>query len=330
MSDQKTDWQMHWLPTPMCLLPGRKVPHSELDEAIEPALRAEWTRLTAFLALLDQAWPRASGEKLDLEERLPENAPRHASTGGPGHAGRFGRFQIQNALGQGGFGIVFRAWDPALERTVALKVPQPESVLTTEAHQRFLQEARAAAGLDHPNIIPVYEIGCVGSVSYIATAFCPGPTLASWLERQSGFVPERDAASLVATLALAVQHAHARGVLHRDLKPGNILLQPARDEVLPELMNLPLVDFQPRIADFSLANIAGASIVDARTGSPFGSPPYMAPEQAQGRLAAIGPATDIYALGCILYELLTGKPPFRGDGRAGYVAAGDYGPADSS
>ena len=106
----------------------------------------------------------------------------------------------------------------------------------------------------------------------------------------------------------------ARGVLHRDLKPGNILLQPAHDEVLARADDFALVDFQPRIADFSLANIAGASIVDARTGSPFGSPPYMAPEQAQGRLAAIGPPTDIYALGCILYELLTGKPPFRGKG----------------
>lgn len=104
------------------------------------------------------------------------------------------------------------------------------------------------------------------------------------------------------------------GVLHRDLKPGNILLQPAHDEVLARADDFALVDFQPRIADFSLANIAGALIVDARTGSPFGSPPYMAPEQAQGRLAAIGPPTDIYALGCILYELLTGKPPFRGKG----------------
>lgn len=294
---------------------GRKIPPHELDEAVEPALRAEWTRLTAFLALLEQAWPRASGEKLDLQDRHLENTSRHGLSGSPAHEGRFGRFQIQRALGQGGFGIVFLAWDPALERKVALKVPQPESILTAEAHQRFLQEARAAGGLDHPNIVPVYEIGCVGPVSYIATAFCPGPTLAGWFERQSGFVPERDAASLVATLALAVQHAHERGVLHRDLKPGNILLQPARDEVLARFEQVALVDFQPRITDFSLANVAGASFTDSRMGSPMGSPPYMAPEQAQGRSAAIGPPTDVYALGCILYELLTGKPPFRGKGQ---------------
>jgi serine/threonine protein kinase len=297
------------------LATGRKSPPRELDEAVEPALRAEWTRLTSFLALLEQAWPRASGDKLELENSNPENTSRDALARCPAHEGRFGRFQIQHALGQGGFGIVFRAWDPDLERNVALKVPQPESVLSAEAHRRFLQEARAAAGLDHPNIVPVYEIGSVGSVSYIASAFCPGPTLAGWFECQSGFVPERDAASLVATLALAVQHAHERGVLHRDLKPGNILLQPAQDEVLAGVDHLALVDFQPRITDFSLANVAGATILDSRTASPFGSPPYMAPEQAQGRLAAIGPPTDVYALGCILYELLTGKPPFRGRGQ---------------
>ena len=297
------------------LATGRKSPPHELDEAVEPALRAEWTRLTAFLSLLDQAWPHTSDEKLDLEDRRSEIASRGVGAGGATNEGRFGRFQIRRALGQGGFGIVFLAWDPALERNVALKVPQPESVLTAEAHRRFLQEARAAAGLDHPNIVPVYETGCVGSVSYIATAFCPGPTLAGWLERQTGFVPERDAASLVATLALAVQHAHERGVLHRDLKPGNILLRCARDDGLAGVDHLALGDFQPRITDFSLANVAGTSIIDSRTGSLFGSPPYMAPEQAQGQLTAIGPATDVYALGCILYELLTGKPPFRGNGQ---------------
>src|SRR4029077_20453945 len=114
-----------------------------------------------------------------------------------------------------------------------------------------------------------------------------------WLERQTAFVPERDSASLVATVAIAVQHAHERGVLHRDLKPGNILLQPASDEGATIGDQFGLGDFQPRVTDFSLANVAGASIVDSRIGSPFGSPPYMAPEQAQGRLAAIGPPTDV-------------------------------------
>ena len=277
-------------------------------------IRAEWTRLTAFLALLDQAWPRSTGDKILGEATRTDDEHRYLDAR-PASEGCFGRFQIQRVLGQGGFGIVFLAWDPALERNVALKVPQPESVLTNEAHVRFLREARAAAALDHPNIVTVYEIGSVGSVSYIATAFCPGPTLARWIERPLSDVTQHEAAALVRTLALAVQHAHERGVLHRDLKPGNILLQPARDDILDGVESPALSDFQPRITDFSLANVAGASIIDSRTGSPFGSPPYMAPEQAQGRLADIGPQTDVYALGCILYELVTGRPPFQGKGQ---------------
>ncbi len=125
---------------------------------------------------------------------------------------------------------MFLAWDPALRRQVALKVPQPETLVTPEARKRFLREAHAAAGLDHPNIVPVYESGQIGTVDYIASAYCPGPTLAEWLGRQSRPVPARDAAALIATLARAVEHAHERGVLHRDLKPSNVLLQQSRGE----------------------------------------------------------------------------------------------------
>jgi serine/threonine protein kinase len=107
-----------------------------------------------------------------------------------------------------------------VRRQVALKVPQPETLMTPEARKRFQREAHAAAGLDHPNIVPIYETGSVGSVTYIAAAYCPGPTLADWLARQMQPVLVRDAARLVATLARAVEHAHERGVLHRDLKHG--------------------------------------------------------------------------------------------------------------
>jgi eukaryotic-like serine/threonine-protein kinase len=293
------------------LAAGEEKPPRELEEAVDPALLPDWNRLTAFLALLERAWPRASALALSAQASGPEEelgaVPSPDASGG-----RFGRFQILGALGQGGFGIVFLAWDPALRRKIALKVPQPESVVTPEARRRFLLEAHAAAGLDHPNIIPVYETGSVGAVDYIAAAYCPGPTLASWLARQARPAPPRDAATLVATLARAVQHAHERGVLHRDLKPSNILLQRLGSHEPGTEEDRSLADFQPRITDFSLAKLADGQGPDTRSGAPFGSPPYMAPEQAQGRLRAIGPPTDVYGLGCILYELLTREPPFRG------------------
>src|SRR5262249_48385720 len=131
-------------------------------------------------------------------------------------------------LGQGAFGVVFLASDPQLGRDVALKVPRPEVLMTSELRERFLLEARAAAGLDHPNLVPVYEAGAVGPVCYIASAYCPGITLSEWFKERAELPPERLAASIVATLADAVGHAHSRGVIHRDLKPSNILLQGKR------------------------------------------------------------------------------------------------------
>jgi eukaryotic-like serine/threonine-protein kinase len=293
------------------LAAGEEKPPRELEEAVDPALLADWNRLTAFLALLERAWPRSSADAQPLETSGADDETAVAQPP-DGAGGRFGRFQILRPLGQGGFGIVFLAWDPVLRRKIALKVPQPESVVTAEARRRFLLEAHAAAGLDHPNIIPVYETGSVGAVNYIAAAYCLGPTLAAWLARQDQPAPPRAAAALVATLARAIEHAHERGVLHRDLKPTNILLQRLRSGEPGCEEDRSLASFQPRITDFSLAKVVDGDGPEARSGAPFGSPPYMAPEQAQGRLRAIGPPTDVYGLGCILYELLAGEPPFRG------------------
>jgi hypothetical protein len=183
-----------------------------LEEAIDPALIPDMRRARSFLWLIEQAWPRAApaaGESHAFELAAAETGPDPAPAIDAGGT-RFGRFEILKTLGQGGFGIVFLAWDPALRRKVALKVPQPGALVTPEAQRRFLREAHAAAGLDHPHIVPVYETGTVDSISYIASAYCEGPTLAAWLARQTRPVAEDQAARLVATLADAVQHAHDR------------------------------------------------------------------------------------------------------------------------
>ena len=139
---------------------------------------------------------------------------------------RFGRYLILRELGRGAFGVVFLASDSVLGRKVALKVPRPLALVTPEVRRRFVREAEAASRLDHPHIVPVYDVGEEGPICYIASAYCEGPNLADWLRGQSAPVPFLEAARLVAILSTAVGHAHERGILHRDLKPGNILLRP--------------------------------------------------------------------------------------------------------
>jgi WD40 repeat protein len=232
---------------------------------------------------------------------------------GPGPAGgesMIGRFAIRGEIGRGGFGIVYRAHDPLLGREVALKVPRPELIASPEIRRRFLREAHAAASLDHPNIVPVHEAGQLGPVCYIASAYCPGPTLAGWIKSQTEPVPPGVAARLVADLAAAVQHAHDRGVLHRDIKPSNVILD------LGEAVKPSRLGITPRLTDFGLAKLVDEPDDETRTLAVLGSPPYMAPEQATGRNDRVGPATDVHALGTVLYELLAGLPPFRGESRS--------------
>jgi len=244
--------------------------------------------------LLEAVWPRSALPAFEV--------PR-----------QFARFSIVRELGRGGFGVVFLALDSVLGRQVALKVPRPEVLVTPEFRRRFLREAEAASRLDHPHIVPVYEVGEEGPICYIASAYCEGLTLAEWLRRQTSPVPIVTAARLVAVLAGAVAHAHQRGILHRDLKPGNILLRRLDGSQSASEAKCHGLGFFPRICDFGLAKLLDQESHETCSGVAIGSSRYMAPEQAAGRLREHGPATDVYALGVILYELLTGRPPLRGE-----------------
>jgi len=217
------------------------------------------------------------------------------------------RFQIIEELGAGGFGIVYRAWDARTERYVALKIPRIEALLSPDLQARFEQEARAAAKLDHPHIVPVLEAGVDGAVPFIVSQFCHGITLSQWQKEQPGPVPPRVVAETILSLAQAVAHAHDRGVLHRDIKPSNILMVTSvgPTEGAPSSI--------PKLLDFGLAKLIDAERDMTQTGALLGTIRYMAPEMSAPGRKQVGPGADVYSLGAVMYELLTGAAPFAGD-----------------
>lgn len=219
-----------------------------------------------------------------------------------------GRFNLKERLGAGGFGVVYLADDTQLNRQVALKIPRSGTLADPEAHERFQREVRAAAGLHHPQIVAVYDAGQIDNVYYLAAAYCPGITLHGWLRDRRNPASPREGALIVMALAEAAHHAHVNGVLHRDIKPQNVLLDPTT-----QYRDLP---FCPKLTDFSVAKLLEQEADVTATNVLIGTPRYMAPEQAAGRRDQIGPACDVYALGVVLYELLTGMPPIAGDDNA--------------
>jgi tRNA A-37 threonylcarbamoyl transferase component Bud32 len=205
-------------------------------------------------------------------------------------------YLVLGELGRGAMGVVYKARQVGLDRVVALKMVLAGTQASPEQLVRFLQEAELAAQLAHPNIVAVHQVGMHADCPYLALEFVDGPSLA----QKCGGTPQppREAARLVELLAAAVHEAHQRGIVHRDLKPANVLLTSAG---------------VPKIADFGLAKrVAGDSQL-TQTGVILGTPSYMAPEQATPRNKAVGAAADVYALGAILYDLLTGRPPFQGE-----------------
>jgi tetratricopeptide (TPR) repeat protein/tRNA A-37 threonylcarbamoyl transferase component Bud32 len=227
-----------------------------------------------------------------------------------------GRFLIQRELGVGGHGVVLMAFDPVLKRQVALKVPRSEALISSALRRRFLLEARAAARLTHPNLVSVYEVGEIGNVGYIASAFCSGPSLAQWLHERREPLAPRQAAQLIVQLAEATQYAHSQGILHRDIKPSNVLLDADGGPTFGGESSSDALPFVPKLGDFGLAKFEDTTSSETVTGVAIGTPGYMAPEQVEGRTTDIGPATDVYGLGAVLYEALTGQRPFSGTSNA--------------
>lgn len=218
-----------------------------------------------------------------------------------------GHYEIRGIAGSGGFGVVYRGYDAQMRRDVAIKVPHRSRLHLAEVRKRFLLEARALSRLDHPHIVPTYEAGLDAEVPYLVCAYCAGPTLFRRLQ-DIGPLEPRLAAEVVRQLAEAVEHSHQQGIWHRDLKPSNVLLFPATHASCAEF------PYIPRVTDFGLARVLEADVsAMTQSSATLGTPRYLAPEQLASRHGDVGPGTDVYGLGTILYECLTGKPPFDGD-----------------
>jgi predicted Ser/Thr protein kinase len=214
----------------------------------------------------------------------------------PSIARIFGEYEILAEIGRGGMGVVYKARQTALDRLVALKMILPGELADADDIRRFHTEAEATARLQHPGIVRVHEVGETDGKLYYSMDYIDGPSLAKLLAK--GPVPGRVAARYVAAVARAIHHAHRHGILHRDLKPSNILIDG---------------EDQPHITDFGLAKKIGGDSKQTQTGAVLGTPSYMAPEQAAGKTQELGPSCDVYGLGAMLYELITGRPPFRSE-----------------
>lgn len=257
-----------------------------------PALAAELQELWGAAMLAEAVAERASSGL------APTHGPAARSAAPPPDHGpwprAWGDYELRQELGRGGMGVVYQAWQQSLGRLVALKVVLRGELADPTELARFRAEAQAAARLDHPNIVPVYEVGEQAGQPYFSMRYVEGTTLAQRLVE--GPLPPREAARLLAAVCRAVDYAHGQGLLHRDLKPSNILLDSAG---------------QPLVTDFGLAKRLTGDASLTRSGAVLGTPAYMAPEQAAGDRGQLGPPSDVWSLGAMLYQMLVGRPPFQ-------------------
>jgi serine/threonine-protein kinase len=276
----------------------RTIPESEA--LLELLVRWEELRQQGKTATPEELCPDDTRLQALLRERLARRQRLHAALDLPAvtwhePAARpaalpvIDGYEIGELLGRGGMGLVFKAWQKALKRHVALKIVVSGAHAGAEERARFRTEAEAVARLHAPGIVQIYEVGEQAGCPYLALEFVSSGSLAQQLDGKP--MPPRRAAQLLLDLARAVQHAHEQYIVHRDLKPANVLLTEAG---------------VAKITDFGLAKLLDVEQGQTHSGAVLGSPCYMAPEQAGGNVRAIGPATDVYALGAILYELLTG------------------------
>ncbi len=291
--------------------PGDELSHELKDDSsFEPVIVPEGSPTPE--SDVAEVTPRDSGES-DRTARWPRRSKQRAPEPPPG-------YELQEELGRGGMAVVFRARQQILNRTVAIKMLLAGGVASKEMLARIQQEAQAVAQLQHPGIVQIFEVGEHHGLPWLALEYVPGGNLQEWLKGQP--LPPMEACRIVEQLALSVQFAHERGIVHRDLKPANVLLteRPDRDflsrTVAMDCSRSDRSSIQNswivKVSDFGLARVLGSRSDLTATGQVIGTPSYMAPEQAAGLADDATPTQDVYSLGAILFELLTGRPPFRG------------------